>query len=185
MVTLMELKDLVALGADTSDCVQILYDHAVKTLNIRVLELGVRGGVSTLALLLAAKKVNGHLWSIDINPCVAAVKTVYDNGLSDFWTFMQGDDRKLLRQTKFNPMDLIFIDTSHEFEHTLFELTICDNILSKNGVMLLHDTNVAIYPGVMQAVNLFLVLPECSRKKGYVFEELGTGCGLGKLTKKD
>ena len=169
------------LGADTSDCVQILYDVAVSMPAYRILELGVRTGVSTVALLLAAKQVNGHLWSVDVDSCVRAVKTVKDNGLDSYWTFMIGDDRNLLPNFLENSMDMIFVDTSHQYEHTLMELRLCDRILRKDGVILLHDTVGRDYPDVMKAVSVFLR----EQQEKYVFKELGSRYGLGMLTKKE
>lgn len=177
----MSINLLKSLGADTSDCVQILYDVAVNMPSYRILELGVRLGVSTVALLLAAKKVNGHLWSIDVDPCVRAVKTVKDNGLDSYWTFMIGDDKTLLLGFTENSMDMVFIDTSHQYEHTLQELRLCDRILRKGGVMLLHDTVGRDYPDVMKAVSVFLR----EQQEKYVFKELGSRYGLGMLTKKE
>jgi len=167
--------------ADTADCVHILYDVAVKMRAQRMLELGVREGVSTRALLLAARKNGGLLWSADIDPCLEAQKAIKDLGLNIFWSFHQIDDIKLLTQVQFHriEMDLIFVDTNHEYQHTLDELILCDQILRKGGVIIIHDTQAPDYPDEIKAVNYFL-----SIYTNYIYEELGTKYGLGMLTKK-
>jgi cephalosporin hydroxylase len=41
-------------------------------------------------------------------------------------------------------VDFVFIDTSHEYEHTLQEITAFSSILSDTGILSFHDSNVAI-----------------------------------------
>ena len=46
-----------------------------------VLELGVEGGNSTVALLEAVAKIDGHVWSMDVNPCLEAKELIRHYGL--------------------------------------------------------------------------------------------------------
>src|SRR5678810_372588 len=52
-----------------------------------VLELGTRGGVSTVALLAGVELRGGHVWSVDIEDCSGVLPP------HPQWTFVQGDSR--------------------------------------------------------------------------------------------
>jgi hypothetical protein len=73
-----------------------------------VIELGTRTGVSTIAWLYALEG-RGTLDSVDIDPKP-------DIGEWPHWTFHQGDDMEMVGQLE--PADIVFIDTSHLYEHT-------------------------------------------------------------------
>ncbi|HWM51907.1 MAG TPA: class I SAM-dependent methyltransferase [Thermoplasmata archaeon] len=113
----------------------------------RVLELGTRSGESTLALLLAAKEIDGHVTSVDVNPCPEAESRVAEAGLAALWTFvMQGD----LDLDWKDPIDHLFVDTSHRYGHTLEELRKYEPFVVSGGVISLHDTTA--HPPVWRAV---------------------------------
>lgn len=83
-----------------------------------IVELGVRGGVSTWALLDGLPDT-GRLWSVDIIDCVVPPRVSGDPR----WTFIVGDDLDPDVQSRCPvAVDLVFIDTSHEYEHTVAEL---------------------------------------------------------------
>ena len=85
----------------------------VEALNAtHVIELGTRTGVSTIAWLYALEG-RGHLTSVDIDPAPPI-------GTWPHWTFIQGDDLTVVEQLE--PGDIVFIDTSHLYEHTCAEL---------------------------------------------------------------
>ena len=83
-----------------------------------VVEWGVRGGVSTWAILDGLPE-DGRLYSVDIVDCVVPPRVSNDPR----WTFIVGDDLDPVVQMKL-PMtaDMVFIDTSHEYEQTRAEL---------------------------------------------------------------
>jgi len=83
-----------------------------------IVEFGVRGGVSTWALLNGLPR-NGHLWSVDIIDCVVPRRVSQNRR----WTFIVGDDLDPTIQAQLpSHADLIFIDTSHTYEQTVKEL---------------------------------------------------------------
>lgn len=104
---------------------------------VRVLELGVRSGNSTSAFLAAADEWGGSVVSVDIvTPTVPP----------EFWTcgrwaFHKGSDLDL-RPTLDGPWDVLFIDTSHHYQHTLDELRAYANTVVADGCILLHDTEL-------------------------------------------
>ena len=137
-----------------------------------VIELGTRTGVSTIAWLYALEQTGGHLWSVDID----AKPPIGDY---PHWTFIQGDDCKPEVQIQLpHQADIVFIDTSHHYEHTLRELRGYRSFVKKGGLMVLHDTELPVPEGapasdpvypVKRAVEQFisetgfrwLNIPEC------------------------
>lgn len=119
----------------------------------KVLEIGVRDGESSIALAEAVRHIDGHVWSMDLNNCVNAKRDISSCKLDKFWTFTQGDDVVLGKKLDISA-DLIFIDTDHQYEQALAELTIFERLLNTNGFFVLHDTES--YPGVLRAVRDFL-----------------------------
>lgn len=108
----------------------------VENLNAtHVLELGTRTGVSTIAWLYALEQTGGHLTSVDLDPKPAI-------GDFDHWTFIQGDDTDAELIQTLAPADIVFIDTSHHYEHTLFELNVYRWLVKPGGVIVCHDTEL-------------------------------------------
>ena len=186
------LSDREKSGSETSYCVKLLYDYVVKDNCQVILELGVCSGVSTRALLLGCRVTGGHLWSVDKDSCWVpnvhkAKNTKYrlgkSWGLEDSWTFTKQNDLEYEWNT---PIDLLFIDTCHLYEHTLAELNKYCPYIKYTKHILLHDTLLDGYPtdvangvfGVLKATKKFL-----SENPDWGFYETGVKCGLGVLTK--
>ncbi len=102
----------------------------------KIIELGTRGGVSTIGWLYGVKWTGGHVWSVDIDPA-PTLEVPY-------WTFVQGDDldpRVFARLPSL--VDVVFVDTTHAFEDTLAELNTYIYKVRPGGRMVLHDTELA------------------------------------------
>jgi cephalosporin hydroxylase len=114
----------------------------------KVIELGVRTGVSTVAWLYGLEQTGGHLWSVDI------VKSPFD---AKGWTFILGDDLSVdvLEQLP-DDADIVFIDSSHTYGHTLGELAVYSRKMRPGGRIVLHDTEVQ-HPDSCPAVPAFPV----------------------------
>lgn len=159
-------RELSKILSDDID-LHFLYDY-VKKLNPEIiLELGVRGGFSTEVFLRAGCK---KLVSIDIKdyPETRERLSMFKN-----WKFIIKDDIEFLKEMKFRP-DIIFIDTSHEFKHTLQELKLATKKLAPGGLILCHDT--LTWSGVKKAITKFI-----KENPEWKFKELGTDNGLGRL----
>lgn len=115
-----------------------------------VLELGTGKGESTVALLWAAKQIGGRVYSVDISPCEEAKAKVRKHGLEKYWTFIQGNSLEVKWD---RPIDHLFIDTYHTFEHTIRELEKYEPHVSAGGIITLHD--IITWPGVLLAVNKY------------------------------
>lgn len=139
-----------------------LYDHARGA----VLELGVRAGVSTAALLAGVEVHGGHVWSVDRDDC-AAVFAGHPQ-----WTFLQADSCADLEAP--TALDLLFIDTEHTMDRTLRELRLWGPRVQPGGVILLHDTDdMSTWPGVRDAMAVYC------KERGLVPEFRDGSYGLG------
>jgi predicted O-methyltransferase YrrM len=137
-VSIMNIVEQHSLmPTDINQHLTTLYMLAVEFNAKNMLELGVRGGESTIALLQAAKEIGGSLTSIDIAPCPTAKERVREYGFESYWIFILGDDCTLDWN---RPINLLFIDTTHEYEHTLKELTKYEPSVVPKGIIILHDT---------------------------------------------
>jgi len=103
-----------------------------------VVEWGVRGGVSTWAILDALPE-DGALYSVDIVDCIVPLRVSADPR----WTFIVGNDLNREVQLDLEWMladghaDLVFIDTSHTYEQTAGELAYAATLTPARIIM--HD----------------------------------------------
>jgi len=111
-----------------------------------VVEYGVRSAVSTWALLEGLRP-DGSLWSVDIDPDIAVPPLVSSDPR---WRLVIGDSGEPLDNLPAH-CDLLFIDTDHEYHHTLLELAGGDRMDAWR--IALHDWNL---PDVEDAVAGFV-----------------------------
>lgn len=144
-----------------------------------VLELGVNTGESTIALLEAVAATDGKLISVDQQDLPQTRPMLERYGLTGRWEFHLMDDIKFGTEVwpKGKLADLIFVDTSHIFDHTKREIEVYEPILRPGGIMVFHDT-VTCYDGVQKAINQFL-----KTHKTYKYENKTNCNGLGILRK--
>jgi hypothetical protein len=146
-----------AAGTDVHDHLPRFRALVQATHAMRVIELGVRGGASTVAWLAELERTGGQLWAVDIgNPPLAHRRMTFVQGSS----VAVGTLAQLPRYA-----DVVFIDTDHTFELTLAELSLYAPIAAAGGgCLVLHDTNVPFFehhrPGqpdypVAQAVDVW------------------------------
>jgi predicted O-methyltransferase YrrM len=140
--------DRLSRWSDIQEYLPFLYEQARSRPGCRVLELGARRGNSTLAFLAGAAESGGHVWSCDVENVLR-----YPDGIGPWrdaphWTFVCGDDmHPAVRAALPAEADVFFLDTSHEYEHTLAELRAYMPRLAPGGVALFHDTNIIGWPG--------------------------------------
>ena len=131
--------------SDIVDHLPTLYETVSRYPGARVLELGVRTGTSTSALLAAVAAVGGHLWSVDIYP--PQVPSWWAD--TDYWSLTVGDDlAEAVVNTAPTEVDVLFIDTSHAYEQTLAELRTYVPRVRAGGIVFCHDTEVEGPSGV-------------------------------------
>jgi cephalosporin hydroxylase len=98
-----------------------------------VIELGTRTGVSTIAWLDGLSQTGGRLTSVDIDERPAI-------GEFEHWSFIQGDDLDPDVVAQLDECDILFLDTSHLYDHTVAELRIYRHLVRPGGILVCHDT---------------------------------------------
>lgn len=144
-----------------------------------IIEFGTRGGSSTSAFLLALSELDnpqGKLISVDIDGACGERIVRRFGPLTNSWTFFHGSsqDQGIVNEiTKWAPLDLVFIDSSHEASQTTQELEIYAPLLKIGGKFILHDTdpnNVYWVLGVRTPMMDFLKLhPNFSIERDVTF----------------
>lgn len=175
MITYRDVEEKASKYSDIQGHLIRLYNITVK-IPVRdkvVVELGVRKGSSTLAFIAAVNDSGGHLYSVDIRPC-RGVQELYREEAN--FTFFLGDDMEVVKDWH-KPIDHLFIDTSHTYEHTIAELREWGKWVKPKGIISLHDTSNV---DVMRAINEF----RNENLGKYYFMNFPECYGLGLLRRK-
>jgi len=135
--------------SDIHDHLGTIFAETVRAAPRLIVELGTRGGISTLALLAAAEVADVPVLSVDIEDCAGADIPLR---FRCRWHFRLGDDvafagepfEQFCAAKGLPPLaDVIFIDTSHLYQHTCDEIDRWLPRLAPGGAMIFHDTNLA------------------------------------------
>lgn len=124
-----------------------------------VLEIGVRYGASTSALLSGLEENGGHLWSIDVNDC-----SLFSG--HPLWTFIQGDSKSIDPRIPAK-LDLLFIDGDHSYEGCLSDLKLYG---PRAEVVMLHDYGQWDLP-VNRAIETYFDDTSCRHKTMMIYPE--------------
>ena len=155
----------VAVWSDIQDHLPLLRESA----HGNVMEIGVRGGMSTSALLAGVEAKGGHVYSVDINNC--PIFTGHPQ-----WSFMVADSiREIERISKFVPdsLELLFVDGDHTYEGCLADL---HNYAPRAKKVLIHDCECPLtFPGVRKACE------EYAKRTGRSFHVISGSYGMGVL----
>jgi cephalosporin hydroxylase len=174
--------DRCSRWSDIQEYLPFLHETAKSYDRVRVLELGSRKGNSTLAFLAAAEETGGHVWSGDISNVLLDPEGMRPWFPHERWTFTCGDDMDPAVQARFPAeVDVLFIDTSHEYLHTLEECRVYVPRVVPGGVALFHDTRIFgpwaeegdTIPPVTRA------LDDYCAETGFAWENLPGEYGLG------
>jgi predicted O-methyltransferase YrrM len=156
-------------GSEISAHMPTLYALARLSSYAGVVECGVGGGFSTIALFCGVLEGGGRLTSYDKNED-CRVHAVGLMGLStsdlrlDRWTFVARDSVQAAGEWKDGSVGLFFLDTSHRLEATRRELSAWLSKMHPEGIMCGHDYNLHLSPGwedisgVKQAVDEFAAM---------------------------
>jgi predicted O-methyltransferase YrrM len=115
-----------------------------------ILELGTRGGESTRVFHEYCQRNSILGRSVDLSAPPSWLSE------STNWVHFQGDDIEIGRRLRIQkawpngdalkPIDFLFIDTSHEYFHTLEELRSYIPLVRPGGLVVFHDTNLSAVP---------------------------------------
>ncbi len=117
----------------------------------RIVQLGHYSGFSTLHIAMIFRKMQkGKLFSVDIVERVSDyTKQWIDRaGLEAFVSVTTGDSADpampiVAEDYLGGAPDIVFIDSSHQYDHTLKELDLWYPVVRENGFILLHDASYA------------------------------------------
>lgn len=129
---------------DISSHLPVLFAHCTLKQPKLVIETGVRSGESTKAFKKALELCCSSLIGVDIDKKSADVyaklniknaefKIMDDVQFPAWWQSSDYKEKKA---------DIIFIDTSHYYDHTMQELEGFLPLLADNGMLMFHDTNM-------------------------------------------
>ncbi len=140
---LNEIRQKARVGTDISDHLETIFTESMAVNPGLIVELGIGPGESTFVFERVAKLCNSRLVSVDIRTEMGKASSWSE------WLFICEDDIsfagkfKNWAQEKGLPsqIDILFIDTSHKYEHTLQEIEHWFPFLSPRAKVFFHDTN--------------------------------------------
>jgi len=130
------IKDLLKQGSH----LRIMTDFLLEKKNPKILELGVERGSSTKAFVWFAGKMQGKVFSVDIEDCSKVVS-------SENWKFIQSNDLnvdyilKSFKEISDEGVDLIYVDSYHENFHVMKLLNLWFKYLKKDGMIFIDDVD--------------------------------------------
>lgn len=175
--------DRLSRPSDIGEYMPVLYGQAASRPGCRVLELGARRGNSTLAFLAGVTESGGHVWSCDVDDVTRFPDGIGVWAASPLWTFTRGDDmHPSVKAALPAEVDVLFVDTSHEYGHTLAECRAYVPRVAPGGIALFHDTNVLDWPGPVPVEGVppvWQALDAYCAETGLSWENLPGEWGLG------
>lgn len=141
--SLAEIREHASSVTDIDEHLELIFVEALLCRPRVIVELGVRGGASTFVFDRVARQCGSTLISADLDDCSAV-------GSGSRWHFFQGDDIRFAgafpdfcKTHDVSPVvDLLFIDTSHYYDHTAQEICSWFPYLSDRAKVIFHDTNL-------------------------------------------
>jgi predicted O-methyltransferase YrrM len=134
--------------SEISDHLGTLFYEAVAARPKLIVELGTGTGSSTRVLLAAARHAGACMLSIDVKDKSALPLPSEARAI---WHFERADDAAFARERFADwcrahalapAIDVLFIDTSHELEHTRREIAAWFPFLAEAATVVFHDTNL-------------------------------------------
>ena len=130
---------------DIDEHLELMFLEALLLQPKLIVELGVRGGTSTVVFEQVADHCGSTIISGDIEDC-SKVST------NPRWRFVRDDDVQFAKrfpeyceQLGVAPrVDLLFIDTSHYYDHTVEEIRQWFPLLATHAKVIFHDTNLRL-----------------------------------------
>jgi len=115
-------------------------DYLEKIDNPKILEFGVRHGISTKIFIDICERKKGFVTSVDIDDNCKKFE-------SKNWKFIHGrdDDYKLIEKFISKDIDLIYLDSFHDADHVAKIFYHYYPYLKKNGYFIIDDVSWLIY----------------------------------------
>jgi len=148
-----EIRQGVRQPSGTTD----IHDHLSRlraAARGNVVEIGVRYGVSTAALLQGVVENGGHLYSLDISDCSPTFAG------HPQWTFIQGNSSELCPFVP-DEIQLLFVDGDHSYEGVFADL---EAFGPRSKVIMAHDANEHENPQVLRAIEKYFLSGNCRQQ---------------------
>jgi predicted O-methyltransferase YrrM len=137
-----EIERRAYVATDISAHLATLFTESLESKAKLIVELGTRGGESTFVLEKVADMIGAKLVCVDLNDsskaCSPKTNFVQSDDISFGKRFKEWCSEKNLPTV----IDLLFIDTSHEYVHTKSEIDTYFPLLSDTATVVFHDTNM-------------------------------------------
>lgn len=139
-------------GSDMAAHMPLLYSLGRLYSFAEVVECGTRYGFSTHALLSGVVENKGHMTSYDLDVQCGemAAKNMgldKDDPIRRHWTFVADHSVEALKKWSDGSVSLLFLDTSHDYEMTVWELRDWLPKIHVNGIICGHDYYLHLTPG--------------------------------------
>jgi len=142
---LREIQKVASVPNDINEHLELIFAEALAVHPAVIVEMGVRGGTTTLVFEKVAELCQASVVSIDLDDCSSV--SSYSK-----WHFFRGDDVRFAadfpefcRQRNIaQGVDVLYIDTSHYYEHTVQEIRAWFPRLAPSAKVLFHDTNMKL-----------------------------------------
>lgn len=158
----------IAQRSDINEHLPTLRQYATRVTSI--VEMGVRGVVSSWAFLLGLAESTGHdrsLLGVDLEPCEYTELIARGEALGMQVAFRQGNSAVI----QLPPRDLLFIDTWHVYAHLQAELRA--HHATTRRYIIMHDTTVDGEVG--ESVRLGWDTAHQARASGYARADIERG----------
>src|SRR3989344_2657879 len=140
-----EIRSHALEDTDISDHLETLFIESMIVKPKLIVELGVRTGQSTFVFERVAKLCNAFLLSVDIAPQQRKTKWPKSAFIQKDDILVADDFKNVCAKNNLDPyVDVLFIDTSHEYHHTKKEIAKWFPFLSERSVVFFHDANVRL-----------------------------------------
>lgn len=151
VATLNAYKEILSysnqVNGDISSHLPAIFCYTVLQNPDILVEAGVRNGQSTIAFKKALDFCNAQFVALDLEPYSGNAYPEIKNSRFLCMNDLDYPDYCTSDNTlKNHKHDLIFIDTSHYYDHTVDEITKFVPILSDRGMLLFHDTHMSPLP---------------------------------------
>lgn len=119
-----------------------LYWLASRSKSKKIVELGCIPGASTMALMWAINRIDGLLYSCDIEDPPEMPPFSLNMDVTRRVRVPRTSAIKLAQSWGNGPVDMIYLDTSHSYNETCEEIAAWLPHLKEGGLFVFHDTEV-------------------------------------------
>jgi cephalosporin hydroxylase len=138
---LRDIRDLAANPSDINEHLELMFVDAILSRPALIVELGVRAGTSTFVFERVAAMCGSDVVSVDLDDCSRPTNIRCHFHKGDDVQFADQFQDFCARRNIVPAIDLLFIDTSHYYDHTVQEIKAWFPLLSSRAKVMFHDTN--------------------------------------------